>query len=115
MLNWFKRKVLVNAGVQEIKHQKTSKQVEFLSEALRTHKLTTFKLRRTLEESTPDEMHKGADELIKKHKDLTVDNLLADYNSDESFQQLASCVGLHRGYFEALARREINAREESKH
>ena len=114
MLNWFKRKVLVNAGVQEVKHLNTSKQVEFLAESLRTHKLTTFKLRRTLEQNAPAEMHKGALELIKKHN-LTMDNLMAEYNKDEGFQQLADSVGLHRGFFEALARSEINAAKEIKH
>lgn len=104
------RQQMERVGVATIQAASTSSQVQIMSEALRTGRLSHSKLREALEENAPKEMSKGAGKLAKKGKPITVDALLEEYRGDKAFQKLASEVGLNETYFIELAEREISRR-----
>ena len=101
---------LAGTGVSILKHQSTNKQVDFLGGAIAEGRLSQSKLRDTLEKNAPKEMRKGIEKLVKKGKVPTVDLLLEDYRRNQSFQKLASSVGLTEEWFIKLAENEMAKR-----
>jgi hypothetical protein len=102
-----RHEALMASGVKVLQALSTNKQVDVLNASIGTGKLKSGKLRETLENKAPHEMRKGVQKLIKKHKPLTVDNLLEEYRKDKPFQQLANSVGLDEQWFINLAEQEI--------
>jgi hypothetical protein len=101
------RRFARNKIAQEIQSKPTETQIGILSEAIEDNHLQSSLLRRTLEKNAPIEMRKGVEKLVKKGKIPTVDLLLEEYHGSESFQKLASSVGLGEAWFVKLAEDEI--------
>ncbi|MBU2249376.1 MAG: hypothetical protein KKD77_21690 [Gammaproteobacteria bacterium] len=89
--------------VSGLKEGTTSKQLEFLSQALDSGSLSTRELRRQLEGNAVKEMHKGVIRITREGRIPTVDELLEEYRSETEFQGIAARVGLDEPWFVALA------------
>jgi hypothetical protein len=110
-LSGYSREQVVKAGVAVVQHYSTPKQTQFLAESLHSGKLSPARLRGALEDNAPVEIHKGANKIINKGKQVTVDLLLDEYNKDVVFQNLAAEAGLDRQWFTNLAERETANRQ----
>jgi hypothetical protein len=85
----------------------TRKQVEFLSESLRTGRLSPDELRGQLMANAHEEMRKGITKLHRKNREITVDKLLEEYRKETEFRELAEKVGLDEDYFIDVAGEEM--------
>ncbi len=107
-MNNAQREQVAKTAVGALQHQSTNKQVSFLSGALAEGKLSSGRLRQTLEDNARKEMRKGADKLVKQGKTPTVDLLLVEYHKEKDFQRLATSVGLDESWFMKLAEEECS-------
>ena len=105
---------MVDVGVAAVKSYSTSRQIQFLADALHTGRLPARKLQEVLKDNAPKEMRKGTEKLVKKHKTPTVELLLEEYYKDEGFQALALEVGLNEQWFIELAESECQKWEDDK-
>lgn len=97
-----------NTAVHSLQRFSTSNQIKFLADSMHQGRLPASQLRDALKSNARKEMHKGAEKLAKKKKEVTVDKLLEEYRKDKEFQKLADEVGLDEAFFIRLAELECD-------
>ena len=101
------RERMSKVAVSTLRNYSTSSQVKFLADSLHSGKLAPSKLRKALEDNAHKEMSKGADNIIKSGKKLTIESLLKEYYKDTEFRKLAAEVELDEAWFVRLAKSEL--------
>lgn len=98
---------IVGKTVGALQALSTKRQIEFLSESLRTGRLRPEALRSQLMANAYTEMRKGIKKLGREGRDITVDALLESYHSEVEFRELAEKVGLDEAFFVNVAKNEM--------